>query len=287
MSDDNVKEDFLEVDPKIPGQNYVCMSFVSPENVLKQKELYFMTKFLQHFFYDESLPSVDLRNKIQNKDVKLDYDGVKTIYEDWKYAKTQELESEFFEKNDFHTSMRGLKIRGTYDSYREATVRAQVLRKKDPSFNVFIGQVGYWLPWDPAAEQIQEQEYQENMLNDLVKKYKENLDNRDVLYEQVKQERIQKAKKEVSQQKEVQKSETTMNVIDNTEESTKNINELREIVDEADKLFYENQKKTMQGEESQEVNDMSKLQEDDPWMQHKKKQEKSGKENSYENATFI
>ncbi len=287
MSDDNVKEDFLEVDPKIPGQNYVCMSFVSPENVLKQKELYFMTKFLQHFFYDESLPSVDLRNKIQNKDVKLDYDGVKTIYEDWKYAKTQELESEFFEKNDFHTSMRGLKIRGTYDSYREATVRAQVLRKKDPSFNVFIGQVGYWLPWDPAAEQIQEQEYQENMLNDLVKKYKENLDNRDVLYEQVKQERIQKAKKEVSQQKEVQKSETTMNVIDNTEESTKNINELREIVDEADKLFYENQKKTMQGEESQEVNDMSKLQEDDPWMQHKKQQEKAGQENSDENATVI
>ncbi len=287
MSDDNVKEDFLEVDPKIPGQNYVCMSFVSPENVLKQKELYFMTKFLQHFFYDESLPSVDLRNKIQNKDVKLDYDGVKTIYEDWKYAKSQELESEFFEKNDFHTSMRGLKIRGTYDSYREATVRAQVLRKKDPSFNVFIGQVGYWLPWDPAAEQIQEQEYQENMLNDLVKKYKENLDNRDVLYEQVKQERIQKAKKEVSQQKEIQKSETTMNVIENTEESTKNINELREIVDEADKLFYENQKKTMQGGESQEVNDMSKLQEDDPWMQHKKQQEKASLENSDENATVI
>ncbi len=287
MSDDNVKEDFLEVDPKIPGQNYVCMSFVSPENVIKQKELYFMTKFLQHFFYDESLPSVDLRNKIQNKDVKLDYDGVKTIFEDWKYAKSQELESEFFEKNDFHTSMRGLKIRGTYDSYREATVRAQVLRKKDPSFNVFIGQVGYWLPWDPAAEQIQEQEYQENMLNDLVKKYKENLENRDVLYEQVKQERIQKAKKEVNQKKEIEKAETTMNVIENTEESTKNINELREIVDEADKLFYENQKKTMQGEEQQH-HDMSKLEEEDPWMQHKKQQqEKPNPEESGENATVI
>ncbi len=287
MSDDNVKEDFLEVDPKIPGQNYVCMSFVSPENVIKQKELYFMTKFLQHFFYDKSLPSVDLRNKIQNKDVKLDYDGVKTIFEDWKYAKSQELESEFFEKNDFHTSMRGLKIRGTYDSYREATVRAQVLRKKDPSFNVFIGQVGYWLPWDPAAEQIQEQEYQENMLNDLVKKYKENLENRDVLYEQVKQERIQKAKKEVNQKKEIEKAETTMNVIENTEESTKNINELREIVDEADKLFYENQKKTMQGEEQQH-HDMSKLEEEDPWMQHKKQQqEKPNPEESCENATVI
>ena len=121
MSDDNVKEDFLEVDPKIPGQNYVCMSFVSPEAVLQQKELFFVTKFLQHFFYDETLPSVDLRNKIQNNDVKLDYNGVKTIFEDWKYSKSQELESEYFEKNEFHTSMRGLKIRGSYDTYRVAS----------------------------------------------------------------------------------------------------------------------------------------------------------------------
>ena len=271
MSDDNVKEDFLEVDPKIPGQNYVCMSFVSPEAVLQQKELFFVTKFLQHFFYDETLPSVDLRNKIQNNDVKLDYNGVKTIFEDWKYSKSQELESEFFEKNEFHTSMRGLKIRGSYDTYREATVRAQVLRKKDPNFNVFIGQVGYWLPWDPAAEQIQEQEYQESMLNDLVKKYKENLDSRDELYEQVKQERIQKAKKETSQKKEIEKAETKMNVIENTEESTKNINELREIVDEADKLFYEHQKRAMKGEDPVEQKiDLEKLEQDDPWMQRKK-----------------
>ena len=44
MSSNNnneVKEDFLEVDPKIPGQNYVCLSFVSPEKFLKQKENYY------------------------------------------------------------------------------------------------------------------------------------------------------------------------------------------------------------------------------------------------------
>jgi hypothetical protein len=33
MSDENIKEDFLEVDPKIPGQNFVCLSFVSPEKI--------------------------------------------------------------------------------------------------------------------------------------------------------------------------------------------------------------------------------------------------------------
>ena len=38
LDDSEIKEDFLEVDPKIPGQNFVCLSFVSPEKVLKQKE---------------------------------------------------------------------------------------------------------------------------------------------------------------------------------------------------------------------------------------------------------
>ena len=32
------KKDFLETDPCIRGQNYVCVSFVSPEQVLKNKK---------------------------------------------------------------------------------------------------------------------------------------------------------------------------------------------------------------------------------------------------------
>ena len=33
-------EDFLESDDQIRGQNYVCLSFVSPENVLKNKNVF-------------------------------------------------------------------------------------------------------------------------------------------------------------------------------------------------------------------------------------------------------
>ena len=40
------KEDFLEVDRPVPGQNYACLSFISPENVLKEKELYLFHKFM-------------------------------------------------------------------------------------------------------------------------------------------------------------------------------------------------------------------------------------------------
>ena len=31
-----IKEDFLEVDPSIPGQKYTCISFVSPDKIIKQ-----------------------------------------------------------------------------------------------------------------------------------------------------------------------------------------------------------------------------------------------------------
>ena len=36
MSDTTV-EDFLEVDTPIGGQNYACLSFISPEKILKEK----------------------------------------------------------------------------------------------------------------------------------------------------------------------------------------------------------------------------------------------------------
>jgi hypothetical protein len=166
-----IKEDFLEVDSKIPGQNYVCLSFVSPEKLLKKKELYFVTKFLDYLVNDPTQSVQDIREKILNKETTIDYDNVKQLYEDWKYLKNEDIEHEFYELNDYKTTMRGIKVRGVYDTCKEATVRAQVLRRKDPSFNVFVGQVGYWLPWDPECETVPEQEYQEGQLNELVKKY--------------------------------------------------------------------------------------------------------------------
>ena len=140
--------------------------------------------------------------------------------------------------------MRGLKVRGVYDSSKEANVRAQLLRKKDPSFNVFVGQVGYWLPWDPACETVPEQEYQEGQLNELVKKYKENINSKDDLYEQVKNERIEKAKKEINAKKEALKAQNQTVSPDNEVEDINKIEALRSIVDEADRIFYDKDRKS-------------------------------------------
>jgi hypothetical protein len=246
---EEIKEDFLEVDSKIPGQNYVCLSFVSPEKILKKKEIFFASQFLNYLINDNDAIVQEVREKMLNKDITVNYDNVEKLYEDWKYLKNEDLEAQFFELNDYKTSMRGLKVRGVYDSHKEASVRAQLLRRRDPSFNVFVGQVGYWLPWDPECESVPEQEYQEGQLNELVKKYKENLDNRDNLYDQLKNERIEKAKKEVDAKKELIKAQNQANASNNVEEDTKNIEKLREIVDESDRLFYENLKKQQSGEQ--------------------------------------
>ena len=34
MGEDDKKVDYLEVDDGIPGQNYVCLSFISPESII-------------------------------------------------------------------------------------------------------------------------------------------------------------------------------------------------------------------------------------------------------------
>lgn len=306
---DDIQEDFLEVDPKIPGQNFACLSFVSPEKMLKEKEVHFVSKFLEHLFNADDQYTIDMKTKMMDNEQKIDYTTIHKFYHDWKYSRTEKLEQEFYENNDFHTTMRGLKVRGVYDTHKEASVRAQVLRRKDPSFNVFVGQVGYWLPWDPECEQIQEQEYQETMLNDLVKKYKENLDNRDNMYEQMKEEQLKKAKEENKMKREKLAEEENVEVKESTTEDKEKIEELREIVDESDKLYYEHMKKmeaqkknedvtiepveeqqdSSEKEGSNEVDvpadskdvnnfkseSMENLETEDPWLKNKKESESS------------
>lgn len=261
MSDLN--EDFLEVDNRIPGQNYVCLSFVSPEKVMKDKEIFYVTKFLHHIFNDQSKSSKEVREKLaDNKNIT--YNNISELYNDWKFGKNKDLELEFSELNDYRTSMRGVKVRGTYETLREAKRRAQMLQKRDRSFHVFVGQVGYWLPWDPEADDIEDQEYQESELNNLMKKYQENADNRDYLYDEERKEKIKKAKEEVRRRKQEAEAlrkeeniERTPLRLDSEDVSREKIGELREILNEVDENVYETEK--MKIDNSKKMDDKDKI----------------------------
>jgi len=39
--------DYLDIDPPINGQNYVCLSFVSPEDVIEDRHAFNVSKYLQ------------------------------------------------------------------------------------------------------------------------------------------------------------------------------------------------------------------------------------------------
>ena len=76
--------------------------------------------------------------------------------------------------------------------FKEADIRAKVLSKTDKNHNVFVGQVGYWLPWDPTQAETDklEAEYQEKGLNELMKKYNENVEAKNQHFADMKQEKI-------------------------------------------------------------------------------------------------
>lgn len=250
-----LNEDFLSVDNRIPGQNFCCISFLSPEKVMKNKEVFFVTKFLHHVFNSQERVYSDVREKMQDTK-NITYNYINELYNDWKFNKNNDLELEFSEVNDYATSMRGVKVRGTYETLREAKKRAQLLQKRDRNFNVFVGQVGYWLPWDPEANDVEEQEYQEGRLNELMKKYQENADNRDFMYEQDKDERLKRAREEVRRRKDEaerlrrEEKEKEPLRLDNVDVATEKIGELREILDEVDENVYETEKAKMEAEKA-------------------------------------
>ena len=181
------KEDFLSVDKPIPGQNFVCLSFVSPESCLKNKEVFKIQHFLKSFVTKLNV----------SHELNLEYENVCNEYNNFILSNKDKLEKDFSEENNFQTNIRGLKVRGVYDTKKEAEVRCQVLQKIDSSHNVYLAPVGYWLPWDPDPNSIQDQVYLEDELNNLVKEYKNNETQMDEYYNLQTRERAQKVKDQV------------------------------------------------------------------------------------------
>ena len=262
MSD---KIDFLSADTTIPGQNYCCLSFVSPEKVIKNKETFFMSEFLKDYCKKEEL----------------DYQEVDDKYKDFLYTNQMKLQKQFDEKHKFQTSVRGLKVRGVYDSRQEAEQRAKILHRMDQDHHVFVGSIGQWLPWDPEADAIADQEYIDEGLNNLMGEYKKNQINKDQFFEERKNEKMQDQMKEVEEskkkQKEAEESKKIEDVTDQDEtkkpEAYKNLN-TSQVVDIESKI--EELAEEVKGEEDvpQSVQEtLSGLESDDPWLQRKKQEE--------------
>ena len=284
--EDEPEEDHLEVDKPVPGQNFTCVSFISPEKVLKKKEEftffnYYKCKMTEHInrlkSNMEALIEKVEDNKVKLSDVihlkknmdkgfnidLLNFEEWKEKYEDFLFSKGVEIGEVFDKANKFQTSIRGVKVRGTYDTYREAEIRAKVLQKLDPLFDVFVGQVGYWLAWSPDTNLMENQEHANEDLNKLMKAKKDNAAQRDMFYEERKREMKEAAAKETAALK--KKNETTK-----IDEETQNNVESNKLDDEEINNLLENNPENISNDNDQNLNNtVDSLQETDPWLARK------------------
>jgi len=208
--------DYLEEDAEIPTQRYAIISFISPEKVIKQKELFYYERFLQWLDYEwkvtgmegfmafvgkkYSLKIEDLMNdlgefkKVHDADVRAS--DIQEKYNIFLLKHEKDLDTEFTEKNEFRTNVRGVKVRRVFSNVEEAQMFTKVLQRRYPRDNLYIGKVGCWLPWDPSENVMPEVEYAEKELNEMMRKYKENEVNKDIFFEERKNEKIEDQKKE-------------------------------------------------------------------------------------------
>lgn len=83
------------------------------------------------------------------------------------------------------SKMNGIKVRGVFSSQDEASEHAKKLQQIDPYFNVFVGEVGKWLPFDPepTSENAGNPEYANDQLNGIMKGYIENQNKSKIFHE--------------------------------------------------------------------------------------------------------
>jgi len=232
--------DLLEEDKPIANQKFTCISFVSPEKIIKQKELFYFEEFLKKWDFNKSMEKfVQFLNYVSYK-YHLSFDNLSNDFKDFvKEEKSnlvaassleddyktfldnneEELDKLFGINHNFQTSTRGIKIRGVYPTVEEAEIRCKMLREVDPNHDVFVGPVGLWMPWDPEAYKTGRVEYMEEELNQLMHEKKKNEANAQQSFEQRVKESKQKAIEE-----NIKKAEKTGNIL------TQNIDEEGNLV---------------------------------------------------------
>jgi len=185
--------DYLSVDDPINGQKFCCLSFVEPTtDRLAHKESYIFHKFMEqygHILYIQFCKHHDLKPD-SKLDIKLD--ELYERYTDFKAMKYKELCEQYSEEIDDETHIRAVKVRGSYPSAQVAQMQAKKLRVSDPTFDVFVGQVGYWVPFNPVNINDVEPEYLEEKMQQLVKSHMDQESKKNEVFEKRKQDMLDK-----------------------------------------------------------------------------------------------
>jgi hypothetical protein len=179
--------DLCDEDQPIAGQKFCCMSFVSPEKILKKREVLLFNSFVKNWDFSKSMERyqdflqflsfkyhlkvedviVDFNDFIKEEGDKIKTSGVEDDYKNFVDKHEEKFNEQFNRDHSFQTSVRGLKVRGVFATQDEAENKCKSLRKQDPNHDIFVGPVGIWIPWDPDAYKTGKVEFLEEELNQL------------------------------------------------------------------------------------------------------------------------
>ena len=196
--------DLLDEDRSIAGQKFVCLSFISPEKIVKQKSQYFFNEFVKQWDFSKSMEKYtqflnflsykysmnfdklteDLKDFVNEERDALSNATIEDEYKNFLDINEDRLDAKFNETNNFQTSTRGIKVRGSFPNVQEAELRCKMLRELDPSHDVYVGEVGIWMPFHPEAYKTGRVEYLEEELNQLMSEKQKNENSAKIAFEQ-------------------------------------------------------------------------------------------------------
>ena len=231
--------DLCDEDQPIAGQKFACMSFVSPEKIVKKREVFLFDQFIKQWEFSKSMERYfefihfiaykynlksetlidDFNDFVKEETDKLRKSGIENDYKNFIDKQEEKVMDAFNKEHKFQTSVRGLKIRGVFPSQDEAENKCKKLREQDPNHDIFVGPVGVWIPWDPEAYKTGRVEYLEEELNAL---HKEKMKNEEMAKKEF-EERVRETKKQA--------------IIDNIEKAKKSGNVLTQSMDDEGNLI--------------------------------------------------
>lgn len=230
--------DLLDEDKPIAEQKFVCLSFISPENEIQNKERFFFSEYLKTYEFTKSMEKfntflnfVSFKYNIQTEELMEEYQSFlkteqqnlhQTVEGDYKTFldnRESDLNDRYNKEHSFQTSVRGIKVRGVFPTQAEAELRCKMIREVDPNHDVYVGPVGLWVPFHPEAYKTGNVQYLEKELNELMHEKKKNEDNAKMEFDK----RVKESKLKAIQEN-VEKAKQTNNRL------TQTINEKGELV---------------------------------------------------------
>jgi hypothetical protein len=238
--------DLCDEDTPIAGQKFACMSFVSPEKILKKREVFLFNQFIKNWEFSKSMERYfefihfiaykhnlnvetligDFNDFVKEESDKLKKSGIDDDYKNFMDKQEDKLTEQFNREHAFQTSVRGIKVRGVYPSQDEAEEKCKKLREHDPNHDIYVGPVGIWVPWDPDAYKTGRVEHMEEELNAL---HAEKMKNEELAKKEF-EERVRETKKQAIMDN-IEKAKSSGNVLTQTIDEEGNLNGVVENTD--------------------------------------------------------